>query len=332
MSDLNDGHLGTYGSICERDVDLALILALRADENVRAFVAGAACVDDTQLVSIRHSVGTSDGREADLELRLGDPELPWLVEIENKLDAPFQPGQADAYRNRRQLAEEEGGLAGARSLLICPRGYASREEARLFDGVATYEGIRGLLQGRGGWADEVALILEHALQRYRRGPSSRDDDPQVTEFFATFTKRVASLGVPSVPIRGRKAGAGFLWWPWGPTLSWPSRLQGPQQPCLCAKFVHGNIDIELYDLLEWIDAEVLRTALHADGEPVELIVKGKRSRLRRRSHVLDPRAPVVGQEQEFRDFLSATAEHYRWWQERGVHLVISLLDRGKEAA
>jgi hypothetical protein len=331
MDDATGADLETYRSICERDVDMALILSLRADETVRAFVAGAAGVDDTKLVSVRHSMSTTDGREADLELRLGDPELPWVVEVENKLDAPFQPGQAEGYRRRREEAESQGGFAGARSVLICPRAYSRREEAKQFDGVVTYEALRGLLSGRGAWADEVALILDHALQRYRRGPSNSEDDPAVTEFFAAFTERALRLGLPPVPIRGRKAGAGFLWWPWTPTLAWPARSEGPQQPCLCAKFVHGNVDIELYDLLDWVDEDDLRSALLADSESVEFIVKGKRSRLRRRSHVLDPQAPIGAQEAAVNDFLERLADHFQWWQSRGVQLVSSLLDRGSSA-
>ena len=104
-------------------MDIVLVMALRSSPAVRALVCAAAGVPADPLLSVRHSLTTPDGREADVELRTGEVRRPHVVEIENKIDADFQPGQVESYRERARASEASDDVSSARTLLLAPEAY-----------------------------------------------------------------------------------------------------------------------------------------------------------------------------------------------------------------
>ena len=183
------------------------------------------------LVSVRHSLTIPDGREADIELRTGEAQQPHVVEIENKIDAEFQPGQIESYRVRARASEESGDVSSARTLLLAPHAYlsAAGASADLFHSAVSYEDVWDCLRDDSPWGRETALLVEHAIQQHRRGGRQAVTDDVRTAFFAEFAKRAEARGLPHVPPIARSAGAGFFSYPrettliqpkgWGPSAS-----------------------------------------------------------------------------------------------------------------
>ena len=70
MADSSD--LDTYLAISERDVDLVIVMALRAEPKVGRLIAGIASSPSANVLSVRHSKNESDGSETDIEVRFGE--------------------------------------------------------------------------------------------------------------------------------------------------------------------------------------------------------------------------------------------------------------------
>ena len=98
MADFSN--LDTYLAISERDVDLVIVMALRAEPKVARLIAGIASSPSANVLSVRHSKNESDGSETDIEVRFGERDQPYVVLIENKIDSQFQPDQPERYRSR----------------------------------------------------------------------------------------------------------------------------------------------------------------------------------------------------------------------------------------
>ena len=326
----SDDELDTYASVSERDVDLVVVVALRASPVVRQLFAKAAGLESSDLVSVRHSVATHDGREADMEVRLGDPERPYVVQIENKLDAQFQLGHRESYAQRAAELTEQEGVATARAVLVCPRRYAESTDPRAFDGLVAYEELRDLLAHEGEWGREAALLLEHAIEKHRRGGSHSPEDPHRTRFFSAFSALAAEKGLPPVPPRSRKGGAGFLWWPRDGTLKQPKGWTLPNAThgaWLAAKFIHGHADIELTGLAVLVDVEGLEAAVRSG--PVEMEAKRNSVRFRIHTRVLDLSKTVIDQVEDAAEFVEALVKIRDWWTERGIEIVERAVVRGR---
>lgn len=332
MRQIDHSELDTYASIFERDIDLVLVAALRGIEEIRELFCHAAGVTPGQVAQIRHSLATDDGREADVELRLGDPERPDVIQIENKLDAPFQPGQPESYASRRSVLAAREDIARAKAVIFCPMEYSTGTAMESFDGRVDYEEVRNVLLRHGPLAREGALVIEHAILKHRRGSSHTPVDHARTSFFEEFAELGAARGLPSVPKRPRKGGAGFLWWPrieTLPQLSLP-RIYSADGAWLTAKFELGAADIELIGVLRQLDGDEIEQALL--GQELELIRTDVSLLLRASAPVLDPGLPLVEQLDSARAFAQLLAQRRDWWRDIGWYLLDSIAqERGSSS-
>ena len=326
----SDEELDTYSAIYERDADIILVMALRSSPAARALVCAAADVPTDPLLTVRHSLTTPDGREADVELRTGESRRQHIVEIENKLDADFQPGQVESYLERARASEASDDVASARTLLLAPEAYlkTAGAVAEVFHSTVSYEDLRDCLRHESTWADEAALLIEHAIQQYRRGGRQSPTDDAKTTFFADFTKRAEGSGLPEVPVIPRKSGAGFLWYPRDETLTQPKgwRPGGSGGVWLVAKLKEGRADIELTRILEAIvDHESLLAAL--EQEPILFQAQPPRVVVQVQGEPLDMDMPIEGQLAEVDQLIECLVESRTWWESRGRRLIEEHLDR-----
>ena len=116
--------LDTYASVYERDIDFALVAAIRSPPTIRAWLCCEVGFPELSLLHVRHSWSPAQHRESDIEVRLGRPAAAYDLQIENKLDANFQQGQQAAYVNRAVALSEEPDVLEARCILFCPAAYA----------------------------------------------------------------------------------------------------------------------------------------------------------------------------------------------------------------
>ncbi|MBP7831347.1 MAG: hypothetical protein KA248_15675 [Kiritimatiellae bacterium] len=126
VTDLN------IAGVCERDIDLLLLEEFIAGDGFWRWLAGVALGEDlaeARFVRARHSVDQPSG-ESDLELEfeLGGQshrDQPRRIRIlfENKLDAAFQPQQAERYRQRGDAYLHNGECDRWVTVLLAPKVY-----------------------------------------------------------------------------------------------------------------------------------------------------------------------------------------------------------------
>lgn len=316
---MTTSELDTYLAICERDVDLVLVMALRAEPTVASLIAKIANSPTAEVLSVRHSKCESDGSETDIEVRFGVPECPYVVLIENKVDAQFQPSQPDRYARRVEALREELAAGGATSLLVAPERYLEWHDtaAQPFEAVLSYETLRDALAALGSrWGAEAAVIIEHGITKHRRGVNTSEP---VTSFFHKFARLGESQKLAGIPPgRGYAAGARHFWYPRDATLeqcpSW-ELTTGSQGAWLRIDFASGQVVIDLATIRRVIDDQVLR-AEFADDWPF-LGQRGQSFCLGVELDPVDPSQPIEIQEREASELVQAAARLKSWWHASG---------------
>jgi len=318
--------LDTFASIYERDVDITLVQSIRSCPAMRDWLRTHAGFPAAELFQVRHSLSTSDQRETDLEVRFGDEKAAYVLQIENKLDAEFQPNQQESYAARAESLTEDSDVVAARCILICPERYAQSADGSAFDAILTYESARDILLAEGPWGRSAALVIQHAIDKHRRGGTDAPIDEARTEFFRRFSELAHQNGLPLIPHRPRKRNAGFLWWPRAGTLRQPRgwNPSGSHGASLSAKLIHGFADIELTGVGSVCDIHKLGQELDNYG-----ITHGRNEghlRIRSDAPQLDPSSGFDAQRDEANTFVRALTEQHQWWHDVGCDLVAKLIN------
>ena len=318
---LSTDELDTFASIYERDVDITLVQSIRSCPAIRNWLLTQAGLPAADLFRVRHSLSTSDKRETDLEVRFGDAKAAYVLQIENKLDAEFQPDQQASYVARTESLAEESDVVAARCILICPERYAQSADGSAFDAILTYEAARDILLAEGAWGRSAALVIQHAIDKHRRGGTDSPIDESRTKFFRSFSELAHQHGLPLIPHRPRKRNAGFLWWPRAGTLRQPKgwNPSGSHGASLSAKLIHGFADIELTGVGSVCD--IRKLAKELDENDVVHDRNGGHLRIRKDAPQLDPSSEFDTQRDAANTFVRSLAEQHRWWHDVGCDLV-----------
>ena len=283
-SEKNSGDEIRIAGVCERDVDLLLLEEFHAGDRFWRWLAGVALGEDlaaARFVRARHSVDQSSG-ESDLELAIEAPagrrsrrDRPRRIRIliENKLDAAFQPQQAERYRTRGDAYLQNGECDLAVTLLVAPAGYlgwadgapdaadgvrAARTRGRRprgtgtrgrdagatarrhgFDAAVTYEAMREWFRkapGLGARRTHKLALLDGAIRKAEEGYRPVPDEP-VTAFWQRYWEFAQARAPELVMARPEKkpAAAGFVHFH-------PVGL--PKGAKLVHKLRHGKVDLQ----------------------------------------------------------------------------------------
>ena len=147
-------------NVLERDVDLLLLEEVQCNPRFAEWISDRSGLqDDYDLVGAWNSLVTADG-ESDLVIVFNEgvrtkqlPEFPTnhlALMIENKIDAAFQPDQANRYRRRGEAGIEEGQWSGYVTVLIAPKRYLeTMTDEHVFDVTIPYEEIARELDSYG---------------------------------------------------------------------------------------------------------------------------------------------------------------------------------------
>jgi hypothetical protein len=135
----------SIGPVSERDITLLLLEEFYTSECFSQWVVEKlfdSCPASTAPVQTSCSVMEENG-ESDLEVGFASAQGKiWLL-IENKLDAPFQPHQAERYHERGRLYVARGQCAQFYTVLIAPERYFGDPQAlKGFNKKLTYEALR----------------------------------------------------------------------------------------------------------------------------------------------------------------------------------------------
>ena len=156
-------------SVRERDIDFLLVEELTSSSVfVNFFVQQLDLPTCDRVISVERSIYDFELGETDVLLRYMTGGQEVRVLIENKLDAMFQPQQAQRYRARAQRYRSEYGCQ-AYCVLVAPRQYVDRQTE--FQRCLSYESIAGYFRrsGLGSRGNFKETILNIAVEKLRRG-------------------------------------------------------------------------------------------------------------------------------------------------------------------
>lgn len=182
----------------ERDVDVLVQEELLFNREVfRLFIEALGLNEETQVSGCRLSVVDERG-ETDILVSIEFGSKRGLLQIENKIDAAFQPTQPERHRERSIAAIAEGQYDEAFCALIAPKSYfyREREEFKYFDTVISYEDIANAMAKASGPRSQyrASLLLraiEQARSAYKMIPV-----PEITRFW----NRVYEIAQQQYPV------------------------------------------------------------------------------------------------------------------------------------
>lgn len=126
--------------VTERDVDLLLVEEFMASPKFLSWFLCQLGLDAGGILSgISHSVNTANG-ESDVEVDIQYEGMLVKVLIENKIDAPLQPRQAERYADRAAQYVKDRTCLKAITVLAAPADYSGgNAETAGFDKRISYE-------------------------------------------------------------------------------------------------------------------------------------------------------------------------------------------------
>ena len=211
----------TVAGVVERDIDLLLLEEFLSSELFsRWFIQNALhppgrSNDLGQVRRAGRSVTQSMG-ESDLEIvfEAADGSRTYLL-IENKVNAVFQPAQAERYHLRGRTYIERGDCTAVYTVLIAPERYfGSSNTCQGFDGRLSYEALHDWFLDQHGMGPRriyKAGILAAAIEKAHYGYQAEADAP-VTTFWRAYWE-LAVTEAPGLQMDmppPKPAGAGFV--------------------------------------------------------------------------------------------------------------------------
>ena len=192
--------------VIERDIDLLLLEEVHCNTNFAGWLRdrseiGGNCTFDNAW----NSLATADG-ESDLiaiynegkltRQRPQDEPVHIALMIENKIDAAFQPNQAERYRKRGQAGIEAGHWSKYVTILFAPKQYIKNMTGEhVFDLAISYEEAAKELNS---YSDPRSLWKAEVLRQAAKGKMAHSrpivPDEHVTELMNTLHKRIAAKG------------------------------------------------------------------------------------------------------------------------------------------
>lgn len=203
-----------------------------------------------KILRTEHSVFELE-RESDLEITFEGSKGEVLFLIENKINAQFQPNQADDYKNRGIEYIRRGKCVEFYTILFAPEGYIQMiKSSHKFDFYLSIESVMEYFETQdqmGKRANYKLNVLKKAIEKYQNsylksGSSSSEYQPsEVNKGITQFWKRywedllVRHSDIP-MPKPGEKGPAS--------TFIGLGKKALPPNVIIYHKFVHGFVDLQ----------------------------------------------------------------------------------------
>lgn len=236
----NIGKTLKIAGVSERDTDLLLLEEfISSEEFCRFFLAALELgVRAYEFVEAVRSVTDSTG-ESDLEVHFkkGDGSRLVLM-LENKVNAGFQPRQAERYRERGQNYINHGKVDDFITVLLAPIAYFSGDQ-KGFDHRINYETIRAWFEQsdiRSGRKQYKISMLTSAIEKSTHG-YQLVADAAVSDFWMAYWRLSLEIA-PELNMEepsNKPAGSSFVYF---------RQVGLPEGVNLVHKLGHGYFDLQ----------------------------------------------------------------------------------------
>lgn len=273
-----------FGNIQERDMDLLFMESIATDrEFVRLFLDKAAeKYDSFDVLSVALSETEPGLGESDITAVLSVDGRKIGLLLEDKIDAPATPEQADRYRKRAKRAIKEGKYEYPLIFIICPAEYDNKnEEAKNYPFCLTYEECKNYFERNGDIKGQLkSQQLNQAINAAK--VKNWTKDPDAMAFFKKY-RAYMEENHSTLDLRNSQDSNG--WWPhYGTEFG---------NVYMYHKVSDGVVDLTFPGGAEKISAfEQIATWLRAHNmEEVRAVKTGKAAALRISVPVLDQHKP-----------------------------------------
>ncbi|MBN2890284.1 MAG: PD-(D/E)XK nuclease family protein [Bacteroidales bacterium] len=164
-------------AVTERDIDLLIIEELFANVDFFNWIVSNTIKEpDLKFVKAFHSLSDETG-ETDIAVLCKNQRKKTLLLIENKIDANFQPKQAERYRLRGENHIFKNECNKFYTFLVAPKQYIVNNDD--FDFYIEYELLKEYFKQ---WTIDINRskfkieLLDLAIEKYRRGYSTNPDE------------------------------------------------------------------------------------------------------------------------------------------------------------
>lgn len=220
-----------------------------------------------------HSVSDPELGESDLIVLYEDR---FAILIENKINAPVQPRQADRYIERGEKGIEDGLWEAFGTCIVAPLQYLEdKKDFQVFDSMQSYEDLSQWFSERANIDPRASYkqsLLMEAIEQKRRGYTPETDE-NVTEFWNKYWLFCAE-NHPELEMKkpGQKP-RGSDW----PVFKPASLLNHLPQSRIIHKLAEGFIDLEIPE--ELVFSGVMSEMILPIGATVENTGKSRAIRL-----------------------------------------------------
>ena len=296
--------------VCERDVDLLLLEELQSSppfqERFATNALGLSLLG--RCVSVNRSVTESSG-ESDLEATfLSEAGDLRRILIENKVNAGFQPRQAERYHHRGRSYISRGDCVAYQTVIVAPARYFGDPDAtKGFDGRLTYEQILA-------WFDQAlalgdrrhykVTLLRSAIEKGTLGYQLIEDAP-TSEFwreywqFARANAAELEMTEPSL----KPSGSTFIYFR-------PPSL--PKGVAIVHKLSHGFVDLQLAGMGERLNEVQMLFGSRLDGD-MQLKRAAKSAAIRLQVPISNANVRFADQVSDVRIGLDAARRLFVWF-------------------
>lgn len=186
----------------ERDMDVLILEEIKCNPVFRKWFLEKTIgqIDNYEFLGVWHSLTQISLGEIDITFLIKNDKEKTLFLLENKIDADFQPDQADRYRLMGQQRKDEGHCDNFFTVLIAPQKYIVRNND--FNFYIEYEELRSWFIDKSELGDRAkykADILSIAIEKLRRGYSAIIHEG-ATAFWKTYFQ-FATKNYPHLKMR-----------------------------------------------------------------------------------------------------------------------------------
>ncbi|HEX3036212.1 MAG TPA: hypothetical protein VHT73_14020 [Thermodesulfobacteriota bacterium] len=230
--------------VTERDIDLLLLEEFECNMDFRNWFLKKVGLDEAvgaDFAGVWHSVTEGELGESDLILYFDSKVSGKLAAmIENKIDAPMQPDQAERYDKRGNIGIEKGHWSKFVTCIVAPECYLAAIANHSFGYQVSYEEIAEWFSSNSASSCRMSFrskIFKEAVEENRRSYQVIED-PIVAKFWQQY-RQVAEQDFKYLGMKKRgKRGSQAIW----PEFS-PSYLPEGKGIRLIHKMQAGNVEL-----------------------------------------------------------------------------------------
>ncbi len=271
-----------YNGVSEHDMDLMFLQLFSTDiDFVRLFLVGTPF--NTKSIAVSSvELSKTDSRlgESDITVNLSTGKKIVSLLIEDKIDAPAMPKQAERYVKRGKKAIKNGECNDFLSFIVCPQKYYdNNQEARNYPNLLTYEDIYAYLR-----KNDLELYnvycqqITQAIEKAKR-PAQVVLNEQANAFFRKY-KDYQEENYPVLDLRTSRNSNGY-WAQYATRLSEAYLLHKIQEGKVDLTFSNASSRMnEVESVADWLrrhglsDARAQRTgkagAIHIDVPKLDM--------------------------------------------------------------